>query len=220
MFDEQPPKNSNEPEDMFAPLDGQIQPGEIKSALANQKLKPVSPAGGLPPEPPSLEAGAPISPPLLSKKGLYIVLAIVVVVALGAGTAWVLLRLPKTPKLENLPSTTEVLPPPVVMPALPNASLGRPEAGTIQLAPEVPPAPPALIDTDADGLTDEEETAQGTDPRLADTDGDALTDYEEIMIWKTEPLKSDTDGDTYPDGTEVKGGYNPNGTGKLLEIPR
>ncbi len=221
MFDNTPNQpNSPEPEDILAPLDGQIQPGEIKSALANQKLKPVASEPTAAPEPPtappSLEAGAEISPPLLSKKGLYLALAIVAVVALGAGTAWVLLRLPKTSKLENLPSTTEVPPLPAVVP----------EIAPVQLAPALPagpPAggtPPAPVDSDGDGLTDEEETARGTNPQVADTDGDGLTDYEEIMIWKTDPLKADTDGDTFSDGTEVKNGYNPNGEGKLMEIPK
>jgi hypothetical protein len=31
-------------------------------------------------------------------------------------------------------------------------------------------------------------------------------------------LNADTDGDGYSDGTEVVNGYNPNGTGKLLDF--
>lgn len=73
----------------------------------------------------------------------------------------------------------------------------------------------AVIDSDHDGLTDEEEQALGTDPNKADTDNDGLTDYQEVKIYKTNPLKADTDGDGYKDGDEVSQGYNPNGTGKL-----
>jgi len=49
-----------------------------------------------------------------------------------------------------------------------------------------------LIDSDNDGLYDEEEAALGTDSNLADSDGDG-----------------------YSDKTELDGGYNPNGNGKL-----
>lgn len=48
------------------------------------------------------------------------------------------------------------------------------------------------VDSDEDGLTDEEEAVYGTD--LADPD---------------------TDGDGYTDGGEVAAGYDPNGSGKL-----
>lgn len=43
-----------------------------------------------------------------------------------------------------------------------------------------------FLDTDQDGLSDEEETLYGTDP-----------------------TKSDTDGDGYSDGTEIKSGFDP-----------
>ncbi len=36
------------------------------------------------------------------------------------------------------------------------------------------------IDTDGDGLSDEEEIAYNTDPKKIDTDGDFYTDYEEV----------------------------------------
>ncbi|MDP1588844.1 MAG: hypothetical protein Q8M07_13935, partial [Prosthecobacter sp.] len=47
------------------------------------------------------------------------------------------------------------------------------------------------IDTDGDGLTDEEEEALGTNPLLIDTDGGGLSDYEEVNTddWRqTDPL--------------------------------
>lgn len=52
---------------------------------------------------------------------------------------------------------------------------------------------PPLLDTDNDGLYDEEEVALGTNINIAD---------------------SDLDG--YSDKTELEGGYNPNGPGKLV----
>lgn len=72
-----------------------------------------------------------------------------------------------------------------------------------------------LQDADGDKLVDEDESFFGTDFRKADTDSDELNDYEEVRIYLTDPLNSDTDGDGYPDGTEVKAGYNPLGTGQL-----
>ena len=41
-----------------------------------------------------------------------------------------------------------------------------------------------------------------------DSDQDGLTDQEEQMIG-TDPFKADTDGDGYSDGKEVRSGYNP-----------
>jgi len=52
------------------------------------------------------------------------------------------------------------------------------------------------------------------DPAL-DSDKDGLTDVDELNKYKTNPKNPDTDGDGYSDGAEVKGGYNPNGAGKL-----
>jgi len=71
------------------------------------------------------------------------------------------------------------------------------------------------LDTDSDGLTDDEETSVGTNINLVDTDKDGLSDYEEVRIYLTNPLNADSDGDGYLDGAEVNSGYNPNGTGKL-----
>lgn len=50
-----------------------------------------------------------------------------------------------------------------------------------------------------------------------DSDNDGLNNYDETLQYKTDPNKPDTDGDGYLDGAEVKGGYNPNGPGKLLK---
>ncbi|MCK4745065.1 hypothetical protein KAS41_03310 [Candidatus Parcubacteria bacterium] len=47
-----------------------------------------------------------------------------------------------------------------------------------------------------------------------DSDNDGLTEEEE-RIYKTNPFNPDTDNDGYSDGDEVKAGYNPNGEGKL-----
>ena len=60
-----------------------------------------------------------------------------------------------------------------------------------------------VLDTDGDGLTDQEELQLGTDPKNPDTDGDGLTDGEEVKVYKTDPLNPDTDYDALIDGDEV-----------------
>lgn len=67
-------------------------------------------------------------------------------------------------------------------------------------------------DTDGDGLTDPEEIELGTDPRNPDTDNDGLLDGQEIdrngvRLLGTDPKNPDTDGDGLTDGQEVN---NPN----------
>lgn len=68
---------------------------------------------------------------------------------------------------------------------------------------------PEIIDTDKDGISDEEETIYGTDANKADTDDDGYTDFEELFLMGTDPLKAnekdvDTDGDGLSDYDEVK----------------
>jgi hypothetical protein len=64
-------------------------------------------------------------------------------------------------------------------------------------------------DQDADGLTDLEEYARGTDPKKADTDGDGISDGREVRVVGTNPLKRDTDGDGVNDGDELAAGTDP-----------
>lgn len=74
---------------------------------------------------------------------------------------------------------------------------------------------PKKVDTDGDGLLDDEEEKIGTDKNLADTDSDNLSDFDEVKVWKTNPLVKDTDGDGYDDGLEIQNGYDPKGSGQL-----
>jgi hypothetical protein len=90
---------------------------------------------------------------------------------------------------------------------------------TANQATGVPPAVTnTASDTDGDGLTDAEEKSLSTDPKNKDTDGDGLFDREEAKVYKTDPRKNDTDGDGMSDGDEVKAGFNPNGSGALLNL--
>jgi hypothetical protein len=62
------------------------------------------------------------------------------------------------------------------------------------------------IDTDGDGLTDEEEIVHGTDPTKPDTDGDGLTDREEVD-GGSNPLDPNDPNPRAPiiDVTDIKG---------------
>lgn len=77
---------------------------------------------------------------------------------------------------------------------------------------------PKPIDTDRDGLDDDEEKLYGTNLDRVDTDLDGLTDRDEVKVFKTDPNNPDSDGDTFLDGNEVRAGYDPKGDGRLLEI--
>ncbi len=72
------------------------------------------------------------------------------------------------------------------------------------------PAVVVPVDTDGDGVTDEQEILNGTDPNNADTDGDGVSDAEELELG-TDPNNADTDGDGLSDGDEVNTyGTDPN----------
>ncbi|WP_439025541.1 hypothetical protein [Haloarchaeobius sp. DT45] len=57
-------------------------------------------------------------------------------------------------------------------------------------------------DTDGDGLADQTERDIGTDPTKKDSDGDGLDDGTERNFANTDPTAADTDGDGLDDGTE------------------
>lgn len=76
-----------------------------------------------------------------------------------------------------------------------------------------------LLDTDNDGLTDEEEKKIGTDLNYFDTDNDGLSDGDEVNKYKTDPLKADTDNDGYDDKTEISTGHDPLSPPQVIAKP-
>lgn len=70
-------------------------------------------------------------------------------------------------------------------------------------------------DKDHDDLSGSLESRLGTSDESADSDNDGLSDAEEYNEYGTNPAAADSDGDGYSDGTEIQGGYNPLGSGKL-----
>jgi hypothetical protein len=78
-----------------------------------------------------------------------------------------------------------------------NAFVTAIEAAELELPSTVEPA----VDSDGDGLTDEEETTLGTNPMVADTDGGGLSDFEETHDedWRaTDPLNPADDMPSSP----------------------
>lgn len=74
---------------------------------------------------------------------------------------------------------------------------------------EPPPMPTCdQVDSDGDGLCDDDEIDQGTDPNNPDSDGDGLSDGQET-VYGTDPNNADTDGDGTSDGDEVFLGMDP-----------
>ncbi len=75
----------------------------------------------------------------------------------------------------------------------------------------------AILDSDFDGLTDDDEVnLLGTDPNDPDTDGDGLLDGTEVDLQADSgvpgcpnPLIADSDGDLLADGSEVTSGTDP-----------
>lgn len=76
----------------------------------------------------------------------------------------------------------------------------------------VPVAPVAPVDSDGDGLPDEQEASYGTDPLNWDTDYDYIADGDEVAGFEghvTDPTKWDTDGDRLSDYVEIVGAKGP-----------
>lgn len=48
-----------------------------------------------------------------------------------------------------------------------------------------------------------------TPAHAVDSDNDGLSDDEEVKLYRTDPLSADTDGDSFADGEEVMNGYSP-----------
>ncbi len=188
------------------------------------------------PEPPS-KAGGRANPSLEQqpKKKIIsgkMVVVLIILIIIGGG---VFAYFNWFAGLETLPweKSTE-LPEelPEAPPALPE------EPGEIPSEPEPTTKegiPPSDLDTDGDGLSDQEEEELGTNLEDADSDRDGIPDGWEVeagldpldpsdntqdpdadgldnsneYYYNSDPKNSDTDGDSYPDGMEVDNGYDP-----------
>lgn len=214
MFDE-------EPKDIFAGLDsGSPKPPAIPTTPSQSPLT-VTSASNLP------GYGSQLPPPPAKGNGLKtILLVIVLVIALAAGTGILVYLLVIKPAL-SLDTSGALNGDPVIVPTSNTNTTGQSNTNTQPTTTPDQPATPtpagddptAFLDSDGDGLTNSEEITVGTSISKADSDSDGLGDREEVKVYQTNPRKSDTDGDGFKDGDEVKNGYNPNGEGKLFSLP-
>ena len=182
-----------EPEDIFAGTDP-IGPGT-----------PVS--GGGPAESVRSAGTVRVGPP----PWLFVIVAAVVFGALGGGGYyWYSLR-----AVQPAPETADVISAEPVAEESPAVA-----SGTDEPSVQDPVEPAAETAVEPEGTVPESASAVPVvEDVTLDTDGDGLTDFDEVRIYKSNPTLADTDGDGYPDGQEVAGGYNPNGSGRLFEVP-
>ncbi len=230
MFDK--PNDPNAKPAADKAVEGETKPKERvdygDSAMSAGKVKPVTPDTpkdtGMPGEGVNIYE---LKAPMTQSKIFMGIMAVIVLVLVIGGGWWTYSSFKSSGPVNETPVITKI---PVEIPDEKDEEKDDSESlliiedapviptTTEQDIPEEKFAVPAL-DSDGDGLTDAEELQNGTDALSADTDNDGLNDRLEIQVWGTDPLNPDTDGDTYEDGTEVNGGYNPKGAGKLLQVP-
>lgn len=233
MFDE---NQDNQPEDIFADVDGVSDPSirtPFQPSSPVESVRSVNPAGSVNPvksetkpedlleniEEPTEDLTDFNHPPAKSKiktiAVLVIILGIIGALGWGVWSFWqrsgveVIYVLPeKETSSVNKFLETEKQP-----------ARGGSASGGRDRETEKPKESLVEKDTDGDGLTDVEEKEMGTDPRKPDTDSDGLSDKDEVEIYQTNPVNPDTDKDEVLDGIEVRRGDDPNGPGRLLELP-
>lgn len=197
-------------------------PPTSRVAAAGVAFRPPAAAGAPTAEVPAVTASAlprpaPMPPavrPKSSRGKAAVIITLFVLGLIGAGAAgWYFYDQWRYSISQPPPAATDDTPAVTPEPALPTPPPSDEPPAVL------PPQPVGTVDSDADGLTDDEEARRGTNPQSPDTDGDGLGDREEVAVHGSDPLKSDTDGDGHPDATEVQNGYDPNGPGKKLQLP-
>jgi hypothetical protein len=228
MFDGVDPVPANLPVD---PEPASVAPAPFAPAAGIELAPPLAPAAAsapapsvvmeintmpksaTPPPPDDIMSPAPSHHRGGAKRFLGVAFIVIISIGLVAGAVFLALKYVAQMKVaqttqEDAKDTTKVVTPVVKEPEV---------VAPVVKEPEPVPVVPATLDTDGDGLTDEEENKLGTDSSITDTDSDGLSDSQEVNTYATDPLNQDTDADTYVDGQEVANGFNPAGTGRLFE---
>ncbi|HAL50132.1 MAG: Gram positive anchor [Candidatus Uhrbacteria bacterium GW2011_GWD2_41_121] len=228
MFDDQMPKQDPQPqagvEDIFddAPgVPGNLPVGQVTPAPASEIPAPAltptpvaTPTPQMSPQPAPVAPTQSTSPSSSSFFGVIKVVAIVLI-ALGIiGSAGYIAFRMMTQTPGAVDDTGMINPNPD------NIVIDDEEVPVVEPVEEPVDVVSDDLDTDGDGLTDAQEAIAGTDLENVDTDADGLGDREEVQVYGTDPFSADTDGDSFLDGQEVAAGYNPNGEGKLFELPK
>ena len=86
---------------------------------------------------------------------------------------------------------------------------GIPDEDEILLGMDPNDPSDALLDLDSDGLANVNEWITGTDLLNPDSDGDGLTDGDEVNTYGTSPLSTDSDADNLSDDVEIAEGLDP-----------
>jgi len=208
----------HEPEDIFATLekddhDWRTEPSAVSTPVSKKEpvVGPIEPLTKLP-------ASIKFNSGILGNKKILIA-AGVLLLAIIAAAAFLLLRPNSEPVVQENTNVVSNSPENTASNDQPNNNENQSNSNEQDNINQPAEQVDANTDSDADGLTDKQEAALGTDPFKVDSDQDGLLDKEEVMIYKTDPLNTDTDADGYVDGIEVKSGYNPNGPGKLNILP-
>lgn len=166
---------------------------------------------------PTLPAATPVGPAKRAT-GKLVLLVIGMVLLLGVVGVGAAFFLGAFDADEPVPTTTTTPTPAAGKTPAKTPSTPPPTTPVVEPTDKLPEEPE--LDSDGDGLTDAEEARYGTLIHKPDSDNDGLFDREEIMVYRTNALSADTDGDGFLDGAEVQSGYNPNGPGKLTDLPQ
>ncbi|MCX6784612.1 MAG: hypothetical protein NTV81_01595 [Candidatus Komeilibacteria bacterium] len=227
MFEETKPTGSFEPKDIFQEVEPVAQSKPAAEPLSQPLVSPTVPVGGVSsgmmggPKEPLANLSEIVHPRRFRFWRWLIILVIVLLLIAGAWYVYArFFQVATTP--ENLPITTQVEQPTIIEEPLVTSTEPALESSTAQteLISSTSEANLATLDSDGDGLPDNQEQTLGTNLNNPDTDADGLSDRDEVVVYRTNPLVADTDGDGYKDGEEVKNNYNPLGPGRLRALPQ
>lgn len=149
----------------------------------------------------------PDKPPFWTAAKIWVIVAILMAGLIGA-VYWLLVTAVPSGKEQsaNIPSKSSDA---VVLEPSPSPPpIEPPNETPVEPPPTEPPpaeVPPPVVPPPAAPL-----------PSSIDTDQDGLTDVEEV-VYGTDQAQPDSDSDGYLDGDEVKNGYNPQGSGRLVD---
>jgi hypothetical protein len=134
---------------------------------------------------------------------LFAVAVVLVVGAIGFGVWYFLIR----PKSQSLPTASETTTTPKVIPAEP--------APIVEVPPALPPKEESALPPELPAPESITPSVVVEPTEATDTDADGLSDAEESLLG-TSTIEVDSDGDGFADGSEVQSGYDPVAVGKKL----